>query len=115
MANVWCNSFFYNSVSKQCRLQRYVFMSLKDSTFNDTGSRYYRLKSESCPLEEGYVVDRVTSTCYRPVRKPNKSWVDARTACIADESDLVVLEPVEKLDFLYNLFVKNFNCTTQKM
>ncbi|KAK7491331.1 hypothetical protein BaRGS_00017432, partial [Batillaria attramentaria] len=82
--NTSCNSFFYNSVSKQCRLQRYVFVSALYSTVVDTGSRYYRLMSGLCSLEEGYVVDRLTTG-----------------------DSLAVLDPIERLDFLYNFFNRN--------
>nr|KAG5702793.1 hypothetical protein BaRGS_001875 [Batillaria attramentaria] len=105
--NTSCNSFFYNSVTKQCRLQRYVFVSAANSTVSDTGSRYYRLMSGSCPLEEGYIIDRLTSTCYRPVKSPALMWEDAESVCGAAGGSLAVLEPIERLDFLYNFFIRN--------
>ncbi|KAK7491329.1 hypothetical protein BaRGS_00017430, partial [Batillaria attramentaria] len=106
-ANTSCNSFFYNSNSKQCRLQRYVFVSAVNSTVNDTGSRYYRLMSVSCPREDGYVIDRLTSTCFRPVKTPMLNWNDAENACIAAGESLAVLDPIERLDFLHNFFKRN--------
>ncbi|KAK7491328.1 hypothetical protein BaRGS_00017429, partial [Batillaria attramentaria] len=61
----------------------------------------------SCPLEEGYIIDRLTSMCYRPVKEPKLVWNDTENACAAAGDSLAVLDPIERLDFLYNFFNRN--------
>ncbi|KAK7497275.1 hypothetical protein BaRGS_00011569 [Batillaria attramentaria] len=96
----WCNSFFHSDVTGQCRLQWMVFVSPED-TIDSTGSRYYRFDTD------GFVVDRRSQTCFKVSQHPLMNWTDARDACNHDNARLVVLEPLEKADFVMSLLRHN--------
>ena len=56
-------------------------------------------RTELCPQNRNYVIDRINMTCYRPVTSP-KTWSAARDACRDSGEMLVVLGSVVKMQFV---------------
>ncbi|KAK7096704.1 hypothetical protein V1264_003778 [Littorina saxatilis] len=102
-----CNSFFYNRISKLCLLEWMVYVS-PGGAVTSSGWRYFRLHSASCPKEDGYVIDTVSSTCYRVVTSP-ANFLDARAACNSKQDSLVVLDLVDKARFMTDFVNHNLD------
>ncbi|KAL8586608.1 hypothetical protein ACOMHN_040116 [Nucella lapillus] len=76
------------------------------------------VKTAQCPADRDYVIDRMTSTCYRLVTSPALDWPAARAACDSSSEMLAVLEPMEKARFLQdflrtNIALHNFSRSIQ--
>ncbi|KAL8578103.1 hypothetical protein ACOMHN_055423 [Nucella lapillus] len=100
----WCNTFFYNDISKECLRQRMVY-EFPVGVTSAAGWRYFKLISGGSQ----YFSDRLSGFHYRLDRNVTMEggWFQGRQNCVGQGEDLVVLEPVLKADFISDFFCTN--------
>ncbi|XP_046568311.1 snaclec VP12 subunit B-like [Haliotis rubra] len=91
-ANGNCASFFYNFITRNCRLHRKELPALGYGTADHSNWIAYDVPDPTgCRDTDGYVLYKLTSLCYK-VHTEEKDWDQARSVCHSENAELVTLQ-----------------------
>ncbi|XP_071096588.1 perlucin-like protein [Haliotis cracherodii] len=98
--SAYCTTIFYNKETKSCHLMKDFNQTLLEATAEII--EHLVLGKAPCPLESGYLYSRRLNMCYKKHTDP-KLWTDAKTACSAVGSYLVIINSAERNQFMYDI------------
>ncbi|XP_071103343.1 uncharacterized protein [Haliotis cracherodii] len=84
-----CSSFFYDSNSGDCYLEKYVYVA-SDQLLGREGIQYYSQLNSACPAT--YIYSRYTNQCLRLYRSPLMRFRDAQPKCGEDSGHIAFIK-----------------------
>lgn len=105
LSDKWCKLAYFHETDKVCQTH-FSIMPIDSLTTHPGGIFFMMECNDRCPENIGYIPKPSLSMCYK-ISSKQKTWQDARNACIADGGDLVKVDSFKKHEFFKNIFVGN--------
>ncbi|XP_071096591.1 perlucin-like protein [Haliotis cracherodii] len=98
--SAYCTTMFFTKDTKSCHLMEGFNQTQQVATSESI--ELLVLGKAPCPLESGYLYNRRLNMCYKK-HTDLKVWPDAKTACSAVGSYLVIINNAERNQFMYDI------------
>ncbi|XP_048237557.1 uncharacterized protein LOC125372284 [Haliotis rufescens] len=87
-----CSSFFYDVITRECYLEKYVYVA-SHQLQGRSSVQYYALKNSACPAT--YIYSRFTNQCLREPTSSSMRFPDAKKLCMENSGHLAFIRSEE--------------------
>ncbi|XP_046548961.1 perlucin-like protein [Haliotis rubra] len=98
--SAYCTTMFYNKGTKSCILMEGFSQTQLVATSENI--EHLVFGKAACPIQSGYLYNRRLNMCYKK-HSDLKVWPEAKTACSAVGSYLVMINSAERNQFMYDI------------
>ncbi|XP_070202965.1 uncharacterized protein [Littorina saxatilis] len=101
----WCSSFMYISEQAQCLLFKIVYLE-NEELLEIPGAEYYRVASDSCPVQECFAMSRPDNLCFIYLNE-SRTYEESRDLCKTRNGRLAILDTLSKNEWIVSLLEMN--------